>query len=291
MSKQQTQIQIPERVEDEAPATAEQLQFIRQLVSGMSLHGFRFDYRKLGKWQASTVIDQLLELKDQQSPATPPRKQGLGCVASLVRGTTALIVWLVVLASVAGGAYLIYNHIQNNPKPTATTDGDSPADQDDPADPGTSSNSPGNSLNTGSTIFEGLGVSDSPNTPTDPNPNSPDGTPPITPPTTAPDPDPAIIAGRELTQQLAGLEKLLVNLSQYTRNDFARDIREQSTQALHRNLDTYPQALAALDAADPTLSLRIRAAIDAFAAERVDGPVLREEIKALRSAIDKLQSP
>lgn len=288
MANRQTQIHIPEQIENEEPATAEQLQFIRQLVSGMSLQGFRFDYRKLGKWQASSVIDQLLELKnDQQTPAAPPRKQGPGCVASLVRSTTALVVFLVVLAGVTGGAYLIYNHIQNNPKPSATADTDNPAEQAE-ADRPNPSDRPGNNT-TGSTIFEGLGVSDSPTTPTDPAPTRPDGTPQVTPPTTETDPTPTPTAGRELTQQLASLEKLLVNLSQYTRNDFARDIREQSSQALHRNLDKYPQALAALDATDPTLSLRIRAAIDAFAGEQVDGPALREDIKALRSAIDALQ--
>lgn len=287
MPERQTQIQIPERNDDEPPASAEQLQLIRQLTTGLSLQGYRFDYRKLGNQQATTIIDQLLAMNDQQTPPPAPRKQGPGCVASLVRSTTALAVFLVVLAGVAGGAYLIYNHIQNNPKPTATADTDNPAEQAD-TDRTNPSDRPG-STTTGSTIFEGLGVSDSPTTPTDPAPITPDTTTDRPETTPTPDPTPTPTVGRELTQQLAGLEKLLVNLSQYTRNDFARDIRDQSSQALYRNLDTYPQALAALDATDPTLSLRIRAAIDAFAAQQVDGPALREDIKALRSAIDALQ--
>ena len=288
MADRQTQIQIPERAEDEPPATAEQLQLIRQLTTGLSLQGYRFDYRKLGSAQATIILNQLQQMNDQQTTSSPPRKQGPGCVASLVRSTTALVVWLVVLAGVVGGAYLIYNHIQNNPKPTATTDDNAPDDQTNTDNP-SPADKPNDGRTTGSTIFEGLGVSGSPSTPTDPKTDTPDGTTDQPQPSPTPDPTPTPTVDREMTQQLAGLEKLLVNLSQYTRNDFAQDIREQSSQALLRNLDTYPRALAALDAADPTLSLRIRAVIDAFAAEKIDGPALRKDIKTLRNAIDALQ--
>lgn len=291
MTAQQTQIQIPERRDDEPPATAQQLQLIRQLATGRSLQGYRFDYRKLGHDQAATILQQLQAMNDQPTPSAP-RKQGPGCVTSLVKGTTALIVWAIVLAGVAGGAYLIYNHIQNNPKPTTSTDDGNIDTSDAPAPPPNRPDTHGSS--TGSTIFEGLGASDSPSSPTDrTTPGSTDpadtsGSDPLNPATT-PDAATRPTELRELDKQLAKLEELLVTLSQGTRQTFDLDVRTQSSEAMQRALGKLPQALSALDADDPTLSLRIQAAIDAFAADQVDGPALRDDIKAIRDAIDKLQ--
>ena len=288
MAERQTQIQIPERAPDEPPATAEQLQVIRQLSQGRSLQGYRFDYRKLGYHQAATITKQLqaMTMTDQPTPSIRPTKQGPGCIASLAKGTTALIVFAVVLAGVAGGAYLIYNHIQNNPKPTASNT--TPDPQDNPENPADRSNTPNT---TGSTIFEGLDASDTPDPPIDPasDPQTPNRTTepePQTPETAEP---PAPTVDRSMLRQLAGLEDMLVKLSQYTRSNFAPDIRAQSSQAMHKKLVDYPDALAALDAADPTASLRIRAVIDAFAADQLDGLALRQDIKTLRQAIEKLQ--
>lgn len=278
MAQRQTQIQIPQRIADEPPATPQQLQRIRQLTTGLSLQGYRFDYRKLGTHQADTILQQLNNMNDQQ-PTTPPRKQSPGCLTSLAKTTTALIVWTLILAAVAGGAYLIYWRI-NQPQTTANTNPTTPDDAPSAATP----NPPGNTPT--STIFEGLGVSDNntPNTPTNnPAPDTTAPTPtPQTPPAPTLDPTPT----NQLTNQLADLEKLLVSLSQYTRNDFAPDIRLQSSQAMQRKLDDFPQALAALNTLDPTLTPRIRAAIDAFAADPIDGQALREEIKTIRQAIE-----
>ncbi|MFK7789182.1 MAG: hypothetical protein AB8C95_06800, partial [Phycisphaeraceae bacterium] len=222
----------------------------------------------------------------QQNTSAKPTKQGPGCVASLAKGVTALIVWAVILACVAGGGYLIYWQMNRDPAPTETADTTTP---DDPASANTrgNSNTPGNTRE--SSIFEGLGVSDN-STPTDPTPDPINDTPDVTPPTTDPDPTPPTPAiNRDLAKQIVGLEKLLVSLSQYTRNDFTADLRAKSSEGMQNKLNSYPQALAALDAVDPTLSPRIRAAIDAFAADTFDGSALREEIKTIRQAIDKLQ--
>lgn len=283
MADRQTKIQIPERLDDEAPATAEQLQLIRQLVTGLSLQGYRFDYRKLGTKQAAIIIDQLLAIQGQQRPTAKPRKQGPGCIASFAKGTTALIVWAVVLAAVAGGAYLIYWQIRQAP----ATDGPQLADStDDPAEPRDTADSGAEGRE--SNIFSGLGASDDAEPPADPEPEAPDSTTPATPP--APEPDPTSPAGPGSTKQLLGVENLLVQLSQFTRNEFALDVRTLSSERMQKKLDTYPAALAALDAEDPTLSARIRAIIDAFAADQVDGPALRDEIKAIRQVIDDIQS-
>lgn len=284
MANQNTKIEIPERLENEEPATSEQLQFIRQLVSGQSLQGYRFDYRKLGKWQASAIIDQLIAIRDarQQPAPTKPRKQGPGCIASLAKGTTALIVWLIVLAGVAGGAYLIYWQMNQAPKNAESTD-ENPFENEQANRSPDADNNPGRKT-PGSTIFEGLGVSDNdpapPDTPTK-QPNTPTTEPTPRPEPVAP-PTPTI--DRELAQQLKDLEEMLVSLSQYTRSDFAADLRVRSAEGMQTKLAAFPQALSALKAIDPTLPPRINAVIDAFAAPSFDGPRLREEIKAIRDA-------
>ena len=289
MADKQTKIEIPERLEDEADATSEQLQFIRQLIGGMSLQGFRFDYRKLGKWQASAVIDQLLALNKEASEPTPtkPRKQGPGCIASFAKGTTALIFWAVVLAGVAGGGYLIYWWMNKNPQ-TAQNTAENPSEDgsSNPAD--TPTGSPDGSARE-SSIFEGLGASDPPRGQADNTPDQPDTpTQPDTNPTPEPE-TPDTTVDRAATMQLVELEQMLVKLSQFTRNDFAADVRAQSSDAMQRRLDGFSAALAALDKTDATLSSRIRAVVEAFAAAEVDGPALREEIKAIRKAIDALK--
>jgi len=284
MAERQTKIEIPDPVEGEAPATAEQLQFIRQLVSGMSLQGYRFDYRKMGTQQAAAVIDQLIALnKAQGKPApTKPRKQGPGCIVSLVRGTTALLVWAIVLAGVAGGAYLIYWRMNQAP-PTPDEQDQDTAQADTPQN-----NANNNADSRESNIFSGLGASDTPSTDPTPTPDTPDNTPdastpdPVTPPTPV-GPDPALL------KQIAGLEELLVKLSQYTRNDFPQNIRIQSSEAMQRKLEDFDQAFSAIRAKDPALARRISSVIADFAAQSVDGPAVRDEITAIRKALDTLR--
>lgn len=281
----QQQIQIPERRDDEPPASPQQLQRIRQLTTGQSLQGYRFDYRKLGATQADTILNQLQAINDQQPAPTKPKKQGPGCIASLAKGTTALLVWLVVLAGVAGGAYLIYWQMKQNPK-TSNQASQGDADQETPK----TTDQPDNNRST-SKIFEGLGTSDPP-TPTPPTnptpdrPNIPDTD--LTPSDPKPDPTPAI--DRAATKQLEGLEKILVTISQGTRQSFAPNVRIQSSQAMQLALDNYPQALAILKQTDPTLPPRIRAIIDAFAADEIDGPALRDEIKPILKIIKQLKN-
>jgi hypothetical protein len=56
-------LDIPEREEDEEPATKKQLAYIRHLAPGIELtHASLED---LGKWQASALIDQIKEEKEQ----------------------------------------------------------------------------------------------------------------------------------------------------------------------------------------------------------------------------------
>ena len=279
------QIQIPERRDDEPPATADQLAHIRELTTGQSLQGYRFDYRKLGTDQANAILQQLQAMNEQQTTPSKPRKQGPGCVASFAKGATALIFWVAVLAGVAGGGYLIYWWMNKNPR-TAQNTQENPFEDEsnNPADtPGSTSRE--------SSIFEGLSASDTPRDQPDNTPGRPDTpTPPdTTEPNPEPDTTPDTTVDRAATMQLVELEEMLVKLSQFTRNDFAADVRAQSSDAMQRRLDAFAAALAALDQTDPTLSPRIRAVVEAFAATEVDGPALREEIKAIRKAIGELK--
>lgn len=282
----QRQIQIPERRENEPPASPEQLARIRELTSGQSLQGYRFDYRKLGKDQADAVLKQLHAMNEQQPAPNKPAKQGPGCIVSLAKGTTALTVWLVVLAGVAGGGYLIYWQINQAPKTTESTE-ENPLEGEQAGRNPDAPNKPERNTR-GSAIFEGLGVSDDTPTPPGIGTNRPET--PGTNPGPAPEPTPPTpTVDREIAQQLKDLEEMLVSLSQYTRNDFAPGLRVRSAEGMMKKLEAFPKALSALKAIDPTIPPRIDAVIDAFAAPEVDGPGLRDEIKAIRQAIGKLK--
>ncbi|MGB0768492.1 MAG: hypothetical protein ACPGYV_12375, partial [Phycisphaeraceae bacterium] len=107
MANRRTQIQIPDPDPGDPSATPQQLQTIRQLVAGMSLQGYRFDYRKLTATQAHAVIQQLHAMTQapNQSNTNPPK--GPGCIASIAKTTTTLIVAAVVLVVVAAAAVLV----------------------------------------------------------------------------------------------------------------------------------------------------------------------------------------
>jgi len=55
-------VTIPDREDDEDPITKNQLRFIRQLAPNMEVNG---GLESLGKWQASSVIEQIKDEKDQ----------------------------------------------------------------------------------------------------------------------------------------------------------------------------------------------------------------------------------
>ncbi len=59
-------LDIPEPMEDEEDATDKQVQYIRALMREAGASGFPEDVlQDLGKWQASSIIDQLQDLKKQ----------------------------------------------------------------------------------------------------------------------------------------------------------------------------------------------------------------------------------
>lgn len=293
MAERLTSIQVPPRGDDEPPASAEQLQTIRAMVTGMSLSGFRFDYRKLGADQADAVIDALSRLRGASGPAAPP--SGGGCVTSLARGVVTLIVAAVVLAGVAGGGYLIYQKVNEKPEgggnqqavqdpsdaqpqqPSGRTPGHSQQGQTDP--PGRESK-----------FFDGLRVVDDPNDPLAQRDLPPDTqTPGVTPPDRETPTPPAPRVDPRVAAQLDDLEKLLAQLSQFTRKDYDQSIRQQSADLMQKNLSRLSEAMQAVSAADPALAERIRAAVAGYGAASLDGTKLRGEIDAIRVGLDKVR--
>jgi hypothetical protein len=95
--------QVPDRQDDEAPITAKQLEYIKQLASGMDLDAVR----GLGKWQASALIDHLQAVRHSQSAQLGEewaqmnqgagKKSKSGCVWKIVIGLIVLFVLLLLL--------------------------------------------------------------------------------------------------------------------------------------------------------------------------------------------------
>lgn len=72
MAKFELDLEIPERVEDEEDATDRQKQFIRALMRETRSSGFPEDVlQELGKWQASSMIEQLQNFKKQLRSEMP----------------------------------------------------------------------------------------------------------------------------------------------------------------------------------------------------------------------------
>jgi hypothetical protein len=77
-------LKVPDREPDEPDITDKQAAFIRQLLSGIGGANAGINYQSLGKWQASSLIDQLIELRDagaqvisKGSPASASRKMSI----------------------------------------------------------------------------------------------------------------------------------------------------------------------------------------------------------------------
>ena len=298
MAQRRTPIQVPTRQDDEAPASPEQLQFIRQLVTGMSLSGFRFDYRKLGTLQAASVIDQLLELREASGVPVSRSNNG-GCIGSLVRGTVrltvSLIVLAVVIAGVGVGGYLIYQKMNESP-----TAGDEARGAADSGDAGGSAGSTGGKREVeffGHKIEvddDGQGKPDQRENPEDPDlfPDTPNGQvpkprepgpviPQITPP-----PKPRFSA--EAIKQIEDLELLLAQLKTFTRKDTEQVYRAESVKWMQKKLESLSPMMDAITSAEPALSQRIRKVVADYAADEINGAAMREEIDAIREKLKAL---
>ena len=313
MAQRRTQVQIPERRDDEAPATPAQLKHIRELVAGMSLRGYRFDYRKLGTDQADSIISQLIGLRDSQGPSNEPakRRSGGGCGVSL----TGAFVSLVIVCAAVAGAYtyllkdlgLAWEDVLDFDNPFASsseTTGE--AEPEDAGEGVSEEEGGGETLADGgdgvvsseenerwveSLLFEGQRVrardgQDNPPPPINPGTDNP------TPPTDdTPDPpttEPGLSA--DTVSQLAALEELLVQYSQTTRSErqFDVSVRETIVRGLNSRLDQLPAAMRHLEAQDAELVQRLRAVMQRYAEETLPAEAIRAEITVIRERLDRL---
>lgn len=62
--KSKFQIELPERRPEETNATERQIRFIKHLLDEIDAEDFSLDIDSLGKWQASSLINRLLEVQD-----------------------------------------------------------------------------------------------------------------------------------------------------------------------------------------------------------------------------------
>lgn len=306
MPQRKTQIQVPERGEHEADATTQQLQFIRQLVSGMSLRGFRFDYRRLGEDQAASVIDQLLAIRDA-APESGPAKPARGCGGALLGLVKFGVVVVVLLALIAGGVYFASlrgvdlgvdfsrfipafvseRGASDREEEHRDTPGDGAAAGDTQPDPGSGKNLVDSELFPGLKIEQNPGDTDRAAQPDiDPLPDDAHapGTGSANPTGDAAPPTDAISRS-----DLDAIELMLVRLSQYSRSEYTQAIREKSVQAMNTRLAKWSDTMEAIEQANPELAGRIRAVVERYGRPTVDGEALREEINAIREMLGALK--
>lgn len=314
MPRQTADIQVPDRLADEPDASAEQLQVIRQLVTGMSLTGFRFDYRKLGSDQAAAVIDQLLKIRDAQG-MTAATNTGRGCLGTLgafIRGLGTVVISLLVLGVIGGGVFIYFNAESGNWRGYLedladrvgveldlgsdsvgdAVDEESPAGEADP----NAEQTDGDSDLVDSPLFEGLKVDGYP-TPGGPDENSTRDKPDSdrhgdsgdtgTARTGSGDgPNLSTAARREID----AIELMLVQFSQFTRTDYSQSIRQSSVEGMNNHLAKLSTGMQAIEQREPALADRIKALVEAYGQEQINGQVMRDEVNAIREAIEKLKS-
>lgn len=292
-------IRVPARGADEPAAEAEQLRRIRQLVSGMSLHGYRFDYRKLGRDQAQAVLTQLIELRNQgaydMDDATGP-----GFIGRLLRRLAKAATIIVVLCLIGAGVYVFV--LNGDPMGFyAQLMGDDQRDlveeEQDPAqgEGGLTVDYPDDENLVDSKLFHGLKVY------RDPIAGQADraaddadgggeagnigdgsvveGTDTATRPT-----GPAISRS-----DLDALRSMLAKLRQFTRSDYPQSIRAQSVTGMQTRLEQYAQTLAAIEARDASLADGVRRVVAAYGEAQVDGQAMRDTIGQLLERLDRLQ--
>lgn len=279
MANRQTDIHVPDRRDDEPNATRRQIQAIRDLVDGTALHGYRLDYRRLGTDQAQTIISQLQQFRDRQPrPEEPARghKPATTPPSARDRALTAA----AAIALLAGGAS-VFIACGQNPDADSATNEQPTANDNAPKARGYGDQD----INLGSSndtpdkvdFFGNQG-----DTNTDPRSLAPQQTTP------APVPF-APQASPDTLKQIDSIEKLIVDLSQYTRKDYAPAIRAQSTAAMNKILAGLTTGLTALDDEDPGLAKDIQNIINQYNDPAIDGPSMRLKIDNLRQRLDNVR--
>jgi hypothetical protein len=88
MSKAEFSFTIPAGGDDEPDITDKQFEFIKRLAKELDVEGLDFEQvAQFGKWQASALIDHLIEIKngvESDKVSRKPIASGSGCLVLLV---------------------------------------------------------------------------------------------------------------------------------------------------------------------------------------------------------------
>ena len=305
MTKQTAQIKVPDRLEGEPNASPEQLQLIRQLVTGMALQGFRFDYRKLGSTQAAFIIEQLLAFRNAQGMSIA-KANNVGCtamIANFIRRLGTVVILLLFLGVIGGGVYLYFlsgegklqTFLDNLSQDVGIDMGLASEDEEKPDTDDTDSKQ--NSDLIDSPFFDSLKVQRNPDTndtagnsgstgtgsQDDPaNNDSPDTRP--TPPV-----EPEPILNLAAKSEIREIEFVLLQLKDFSRRDHKQSDRQFAVTGIQRKLGSLTKGINAIQTLDPDLENRINAVITRYGQPQIDGQSLRDDIDSIREQINKLK--
>jgi len=102
-------LDLPERKEDEPDLTSNQSNFIDSLLSSIEGKNLNFKNQKLGKWQASSLIDQLINLRDNSTKlVSEPKNKKI----SLILGVGIFVIpfvfsWVTLLPGYSSKARIV----------------------------------------------------------------------------------------------------------------------------------------------------------------------------------------
>lgn len=95
------ELSLPGREDDEDDATEKQLSYIRHLMRELEVDGFPDSaLQMLGKWQASALIDSLMELKEgdienSRHVSRVESSAGGGIWAAIGIAVVLIVIWLL----------------------------------------------------------------------------------------------------------------------------------------------------------------------------------------------------
>jgi hypothetical protein len=91
-----TSISVPDRMDGELPITEKQVDYIRSLAKEIDM-----DYvRSLGKWQASSLIEQILEMREEFTEETVAKAKK----KFKKRGCSS---WIIIFLGIGAAVFLI----------------------------------------------------------------------------------------------------------------------------------------------------------------------------------------
>ena len=99
-------IDIPERERDEEPINEKQIKYIIHLAPNVDIE----EVKKLGKWQASAIIDDIKSQQDQFTDEMTDkykRGQSRGCLGTL-------IILISLISSLLGGLLIVWITVLKN---------------------------------------------------------------------------------------------------------------------------------------------------------------------------------